>query len=149
MGVEVRARHGVAFFVGQTVRMAVNGGVNTEGEDVLVVSGEDTWVDHSSPRDGDALVNRLSADDSRSADFIGNLASLVEQESQDVLVIRDSDNRLNNQLAVPGYGCAAGAVIGVFPADTVVLLVDADDILHRHGLAVGVGEDSAEIVNGA
>lgn len=87
MGVEVRTGHGVAFFVDETVLVAVDGGVHAEGEYVLVVRGQDAGMNHGSPRNGDALVDRLGADDSRSSDFINDFASLIEHKSQDVLVI--------------------------------------------------------------
>ncbi len=56
---------------------------------------------------------------------------------------------MNDKLAVAGDGGAAGAVIRVFPADAVILFVDANDVLHGHGLAVGIRENGAKVVDGA
>jgi len=87
VGVEVGSGHGVAFFVDEAVGVAVDGGVHAEGEYVLMVGGEDAGMNHGSPRNGDALVDRLGADNSRSTDFIRDFAGLIEYESQDVFVV--------------------------------------------------------------
>ncbi len=55
---------------------------------------------------------------------------------------------MDDELAVAGDGCAAGAVVCVFPADSIILFVDADDVFHGHGLAMGVRENGTEIVDG-
>lgn len=74
---------------------------------------------------------------------------MVEDEGEDVLVVRDGDDGLDDELAVAHDGGAAGAVVGVFPPDAVVLLVDADDVVHWEGVAGGVVQDRADVVDGA
>ena len=128
--VEVGAGHGDGFFVDEAVRVPVDGGVDAEGEDVLVVGGEDAGVDDGAPGDGDAGVDGLGAEDAGGADLVGELAGLVEHEGHDVFVVGDGDDGLNDEFAAAYHGCAAGAVIGVFPAYAGILLVDADDIFH-------------------
>lgn len=60
VGVEVAAGHRESIVVYEAVGVAVDGGVDAEGEDVLVVGCQDSWVDDSAPRDADAVVDRLS-----------------------------------------------------------------------------------------
>lgn len=90
MGVEVGSRHGKGFVVDESVAVAIEHGVDAEGEDVLVVSGEHAWVDDCSPWDFDAVVDRLGAENASGAYFVRPFAGLVEHESQDVLVVGDS-----------------------------------------------------------
>ena len=145
--VKGRAGHRVAFFVGEAVRLAVDGWVDAEREDVLVVGSEDARVDDGAPRDGDPFVDGLGTDDAGGADLIREFTGLVEDEGQNVFVVGNSDDGLNDELTVAGQGGAAGAIVCVFPTDTVVLFVDADDIFHGHGLALRVGQNSAEVVD--
>ena len=56
---------------------------------------------------------------------------------------------MDDEFAVADDGGAAGAVVGVFPADAGVLFVHADDVFHGGGLAFVVGEDGTEVVDGA
>jgi len=128
--IEVVDGHRVYFLIDDAVGVPVNGWVNAQGEDVLVVSGEDARVDDCAPGHFDAFINRLSADNTGGADFIGHFTSLVEHERHDVFVVGDGYDGLNDEFAASNDGCAAGAVIGVFPANASVLLVDADDIVH-------------------
>ena len=139
----------MAFLVDEAVGVAVDGRVDAEGEDVLVVCCQHARVDDSAPGDRNAVVNGLGADDARGADLVSDFAGLVEHEGEDVLVIGDGDDGLDDELAVAGNGGAAGAVICVFPANAVVLFVDAYDVFHRHGLTGGVRKDGAEVVDGA
>ena len=56
---------------------------------------------------------------------------------------------MDHELSVASNGSGAGPIIGVFPANTSVLLMDADDIFHMPGFPfVGV-EHSIQIVDGA
>lgn len=115
VGVEGGARHGVGFRVDERVGGAVEGGVDAEGEDVLVVDGEDAGVHDGAEGDGDAFVDGLGGEDAGGADLVGELAGLVELEGQDVFVVGDGDDALQDELAVAHYGGAAGAVVGVLP----------------------------------
>ena len=89
--VEVRARHGVRFVVDQAVAVALEHGVDAQGEDVLVVGGQDARVHDGAPGDVEAVVDGLRAEDAGRADFVGPFAGLVEHEGQDVLVVGNGD----------------------------------------------------------
>lgn len=135
VGVEVGEGHGVDFVVDEAVGVPVDGRVHAQGEDVLVVDGEDARVDDGAPGDLDALVDGLGADDARRADLVRQLAGLVEHEGHDVFVVGDGDDGLDDELAAADDGCFAGAVVGVLPADAGVLLVDTDYVLHGYWLS--------------
>ena len=99
------------------------------------------------PGDVDAFVNGLRAEDAGCASFVLDLAGLVEDEGEDVFVIGDCDDGLDHELAVAGHGSSACAVVGVLPADSIVLLVNANDVVHWHGVTIGVAEDGVEVVD--
>lgn len=149
MRVEVGEGHGVAFVVDEAVGVPVDGRVDAQGEDVLVVDGQDARVDDGAPGDLDALVDGLRADDARRADLVRELAGLVEHEGHDVLVVGDGDDGLDDKLAAADDGGFAGAVVGVLPADAGVLLVDTDYVLHGHGLPLVACYDAAQVVDRA
>lgn len=149
VGIEVRAGHGVGFFVDEAVRMAINGGIDAQGENMLVVSGEDARMDNGAPGDGDAGINGLSAEDAGGADFIDELAGLVEHEGHDIFVIRDGDDGLDDEFAVAYYSCTAGVVVGVLPPYAGILFVDANDVFHWQRLAIVIVQDCVQIVDGA
>ena len=128
--IEVGFLHGEDFGGEDGVAGPVDAGVDAQAEDVLVVGGEDAWVDDGTPGDGDAGVDGLRADDSRGADFIAEFASLVEDEGEDVFVVGHCDDGLQDEFAGARDGGPVGAVVGVFPANPGVLLVDADDVVH-------------------
>lgn len=84
----------MGFIVDEAVGVAVDHGVYTQREDVLVMGGEDAWVHDCAPGDFDAFVDGLSAEDTGGADFVGPFAGLVEHEGEDVFVVRDGDATL-------------------------------------------------------
>ena len=106
-------------------------------------------MDDGAPGDVDALVDGLRAEDAGRAGFVLDLAGLVEDEGEDVLVVGDRDDGLHHELPVPRHGGSAGTVVCVLPAYARVLLVDADDIIHWHWIAVGVAKDGVEVVDGS
>ena len=150
VGVEVR-RGGEGLYGGgdQGVFVAVDGGVDAQREDVLVVHGEDAGVDDGAPGDGGVGVDGLRGDDAGGADFVGEFAVLGEDEGEDILVVGDGDDGLEDELAGARDGSQARAVVGVFPADAGVLFVDADDVVHWEGVARVVGDEGREVVDAA
>ncbi len=149
MGIEVRAGHGVGFFVDEAVTMAINGRVDAQGEDVLVVSGKDARVDNGAPGDGDAWVNGLGVEDAGGADFVDELAGLIEHKGHDIFVVRDSDNGLDDEFAVAYYSSTTGVVVGVLPTYARILLMNAHDVFHWQGFAMFIVQDCVQIVDGA
>lgn len=147
--VEGGALHGEDFAGENGVVGAVDAGVDAQAKDVLVVAGEDAGVDDGAPGDGDVGVDGLGGDDARGADFVGEFAGLVEDEGEDVFVVGDGDDGLEDEFAGARDGRCAGAVVGVFPADASVLLVDADDVVHGERLAFVVGEEARKVVDAA
>lgn len=147
--VEVGEGHGVAFVVDEAVGVPVDGRVHAQGEDVLVVDGQDARVDDGAPGDLDAVVDGLGADDAGRSDLVRQLTRLVEHEGHDVFVVGDGDDGLDDEFSAADDGCFAGAVVGVLPADAGVLLVDTDYVLHGHWLPLVARYDSAQVVDRA
>lgn len=81
----------MGFVVDETVGVAVEHGVYAQGENVLVVGGEDAGVHDCSPGNFNAFINGLCAEDACGADFVGPFSGLVEHEGKDVFVVGDGD----------------------------------------------------------
>lgn len=90
---------------------------------------------NGAPGNLEAFVDGLCGKNSGRADLISELAGLIEHECHDVLVVGDGDDRLEHELAVANNSCSTGAVVGMLPANTAVLLVNADDIWPGRQLA--------------
>lgn len=147
VGVEIAAGHGVGFVVNDAVEGTIDHRVYTEGEDVLMVGCEDTGVNDCSPWDGKTFVNWLGREDTSGADLVHNFSGLVELEGENILVICNGDYGLKNKLSVANDCCAASSVVGVFPSDTVILLVNADYVWHIDNSSFIVTENSGEVVD--
>lgn len=103
--------------------MAVDGRVDAQAKDVLVVLGERAGVDNVAPGRRLALVDVDDGDDARGARLNGDAGGLVQLKGKYVLVVGEGDDVLDDQLAAAGNDGAAGARVGVLPVDAVVLLV--------------------------
>ena len=142
--------HGVGFVVDEAVGVTFDHRVDAQGEDVLVVGGEDARVDHGAPGDADGVevvVDGLGGEDAGGADFVGHFASLVEHESHDVLVVTDSDDGLEDEFAAADDGGTTSAVIGVLPTDACVLFVNTNGVGQRDRVAFVVGDLVGEILD--
>lgn len=129
--------------------MAVDGRVDAQAKDVLVVLGQRARVDEGAPgRRGLAVVMVDDGDDAGGARLDGDAGGLVEDERKDVLVVGEGEDVLDDELAAAGDDGAAGAPVGVLPADAVVLLVQADDVFGLGGRAVRVGEQAVKVLGG-
>jgi hypothetical protein len=71
---------------------------------------------------------------------------LVELVVKDVLVVGEGDDELDNELTAACHDGAASSPVGVFPADSVVLLVETDDVLAFLRSAVCVCEDTVKVL---
>lgn len=139
MRVKVTPGHRVSFVIDESVRVALECWIHTQGKDVLVVGGKNARVHNGTPRDLDSLVDWLGGKDTGGADFVRNLTGLVEHECQDVLVVCNSNDGLQDQLSVPHNTGTPGSVVGVLPANTAVLLMNANAVWHLDRLTLVVG----------
>lgn len=60
-----------------------------------------------------------------------------------------SDDALNDELAVSNNSSATSPIIGVLPADAVVLFMNADDVGHVKWVALVIGKGSRQVVDGS
>jgi hypothetical protein len=63
-----------------------------------------------------------------------------------VFIIGDGDDRLENEDPRAGDCSNVGAVVGVFPADSAILFVKTDAILHLQGFALGICNPSIKVL---
>lgn len=64
-----------------------------------------------------------------------------------LLVVANSGDHLQDELAVADNSRGAGAVVRVLVLKTIVLFVHADDVLEVHWSAFGIGPISIEILD--
>jgi hypothetical protein len=113
MRVEVRPPHRECLIVYQAVVVAIDHGVNTQAEDVLMMNCKDTGVDHCAKGNFNTFIDGLGTKDPGSSDFVLDFSSLVKDEGQDVLVVRHSDDRLQHKFSVTCDSCPSCAIISV------------------------------------
>ena len=146
------AWQGDGLVVRDGVSVAVDHGVDAQGEEVLVEGGEDARVHDGAEGVRDVREGQVDGgggEDSRGAGFVAYVAGGVEDEGEDVLVVGDGEDGLQHELAVADDDGPVGAVVGVLPEDAGVLLVHADDVGHGRWLAGAIGEDAGDVVYGA
>lgn len=139
-------RHGIV--LDDRVVGAVNLGVDSEGEDVLVVVGVDGGSDLGAVGGGNlGGVHAVGVEHARQLDL--ELVGAVEGEGvvEAVLVVGGGDDLRDDELAVAGRDDGSVAVVGVLVQETVVFLVNADGILDDGGITLASSHDSVEIVD--
>lgn len=77
------------------------------------------------------------------------MSYLIELVVEHILVIRQRDDELHNQLSSPCHHGASSPPIGVLPADAIVLLMDANDIRSDFALAIRAGDHTVEVLDHA
>ena len=81
MWVELAAWHWVCFVVDDSVsRAAIKEWVHAQREDMLMVHGENTWMDTSAEWNLNAIIDGLRAQDTSCTDFVVHLTGLVKDE---------------------------------------------------------------------
>jgi len=84
-----------------------------------------------------ALPSNIDIQDPRQANLKLDTAILVEMVIPDVLVICErADHADDEATATDSLSAASRAIVSVFPEDTRVFLVDADNVLDRKGTAI-------------
>lgn len=120
MWVEIRAWHRVSLVVDQAILVAIDGRINSQRKNVLMMSSKNSRMNDSSPGYLNSIVNRLRGKNSCSADLVRELAGLVEHEGHDVFVVRDSNNGLQDKLPIANNGRSACTIVGMFPTNAPV-----------------------------
>lgn len=137
------AGDGVDFEDGVVV--AVDGRVEAETEEVLVVVCVDARVDFCAVgRCGLAGREGVGGEDSGEFDFELDYAVLVHDPVDAVFVVAGGEDLADDELAGTGRGGGLVAEVGVFEEDAVVFFVDANCVLDRVGFAV----PGLEVVSG-
>ena len=128
---------------------------------MLMMCSKNLIVDNSTIRTTDFIhgfVNGLGGQNTGCPDFKMNIRSLTklpclklvsrkERESyKGIFVVCNCDDILHNKNSCTSNSCNIGAVVGVFPANSTILLMQTDCILHLDWLAIVVGNISVKVL---
>ena len=95
---------------------------------MLMIWSHDPRTDYSTIRHLISDIDRIGANNASGSYFKCNLSSLIEVEGKNVFVVTDGNDGLQDKDARAGDDGVSCTVVGVFPKDTIVNLVAADDI---------------------
>jgi hypothetical protein len=119
----------------------VDGRVEAQAEEVLVVVRVDAWVDFRAVgSSGLAFGDGVGGEDAGEFDFELDDAVLVEDPVDAVFVVAGGEDLADDEFAGARGGGGFVAEVGVFEEDAVVFFMDADCVFDGVGFAVsGVG----------
>ena len=101
VGILVIPRYGDGIFFDEGVGIAIDVGVYSEAEDVLVEGGHDTFVDICAEGNGDTFVDWGCGKDTGCLDLIVQACCLVQMPHEDVFVVSDGNDGLENKNSRP------------------------------------------------
>jgi len=161
--------HRQALLVAHGILVPINRGIYAQAESVLMILRQRTRTNHIPPIGRFSRVDVHDGDDAGGAGFDADPARLVEFEGEDVFVVCEGDDVLDHELAAAGYYRAAGAPadrkttrladvldkvglyapVGVFPVNTVILLVNTNNIRRLLRRAIRTHDDAVEVLDHA
>jgi hypothetical protein len=65
---------------------------------------------------------------------------------EDIFIVGDGDDSLKDEDSGAGHCRNVGAVVGVFPADSAILFVETDTILHLQWFTLGICNPSVKVL---
>ena len=133
----------------KAVRMSTNRRINAHIKQMLMIRRHDTIRHTGTPGHFGVLANRLRGKDTRCASLEGDFAGLVKVPHKDILVVRDGDDSLQDELALADDSGLARAVVGVFPLDAVVDFVGADGVRSGRRRAIRAHDAAVEVLDHA
>jgi len=139
-------RNWVRLFLNHGIFWALDSWVDAHTEDVLMVLCQSARADNIPPWAGSTWVDWDRANNARSSCLNGNPTSLVEMIRKDVFVVGESDDELYNQFPVASDDSTVCAIVCMFPQDTVVDFVHANNIFRDDSLAGGVVHDPIKVL---
>ncbi len=128
--------------------MTIDSGVNTHGEDVLMVLGKNSWVDHVSVLANLSGIDVDAGNNASGPDFDVDLARKIKLISEDVFVVGQSENELNDELTVASDNCTVGAPVCVLPSNAVVLFMKTDNIWLNFNFTISLDCDGIKVLSG-
>ena len=127
--------------------MAIDCRVNTHGEDVLMVLGKNSWVDHISVLANLSDIDVDAGNNSSGPYFDVDLAGKIKLISEDIFVIGQSENELDDEFTVTSDDRAVGTPVCVLPSNAVVLLMKTDDIWLNLYFAISLDCDGIKVLS--
>jgi hypothetical protein len=128
--------------------MAIDCRVNTHGEDVLMVLGKNSWVDHISVLANLSDIDVDAGNNSSGPYFDVDLAGKIKLISEDIFVIGQSENELDDEFTVTSDDRAVGTPVCVLPSNAVVLLMKTDDIWLNLNFTIFLDCDGIKVLSG-
>ena len=122
------------------VGVAVDGGVEAQAEEVLVVVRVDARIDLGAVGGGGLLGGEgVGGEDAGEFDFELDDPVLVHGPVDTVFVVACGEDLADDKFAGTGGGRGGVAEVGVFEEDAIVFFVDADCVFDGVGFAVSRG----------
>jgi len=84
------------------------------------------------------LVNRLSRQNTGRTNLEMDICGLAKSPCKDVFVVGDGNDSLQDQDTRSSDSSDIGSVVGMLPANAIVLFMETDHIIHLQRSAVGV-----------
>lgn len=110
--------------------MTIDGRIDTEAEHMLMVRGHDSRCNDRAVGDL-VLLSKVvghGRQDACGADLVENRCVLSKVEGKNVFVVANRDDGLEHEDSASGNHRVSSPEVGMFPEDTVVLLMAADDV---------------------
>ena len=139
------------FILDCRISVAVDGGIDTKGEDVLVRWSHDTRCNHNSIRKVmfDALFHGNNGHDTSCTSLKMDGSSRIENPAEDIFVVGDGHDSLDNEFTSSCDFGTSVAEVGVFPTDTGIHFVHADGILHLDWFTLLIVDPPVKVLDDA
>jgi hypothetical protein len=149
LGVELVPRSSFGITVGNSVLLVtINGRVHSDGEDVLMGSGQDRGRDNGTPLGTLATIDVLGRDNTSSSNLELDTSGLIKMPGKNVLVVTNRQNSLENQDAATSDSRNIGTVVSVLPSDTIILLVHTNNVLLGKSITLRISKVTREVFDG-
>ncbi|KAH3664145.1 hypothetical protein OGAPHI_004859 [Ogataea philodendri] len=146
--VKVRTgRHSFNIVVNNGVVVAVDGRVDSERQQVLVVGGHDKRTNICTPIHSLVFLDWHGGQNTGSSHVNSDLTGLVKDNVEQILVVSDGSNGLNNKLSSSSSHGTSGSVVHVLVQQATVLLVQADSAWDQARLTFRVGDSTVKVLD--
>lgn len=139
----------LAVFVDDGVLVPIDGWIDSQAENVLVVRGHDSGCYDVTVRRHLPLVDVARRQAAGRAGLEVDSTRLVELPDPDVLVVGHGADGLQDEVARSNDTGVIGPVVGVLPKKPIVDFVHAYDVLHLLGFSSGSRHDRIEVLDQA
>lgn len=137
----------MGFLLYNTVVKAVEGRIDPETEEMLVILSQNTWRNNIPPFASLSRIDRDCACYTRGSCFDGDAAGHIELICKDVFVVGKRDDELNHKSPISSDHPTSSTIVGMFPENSVVLFMHAHDVLGYYAVSSSIVHNRIEILN--